>query len=83
MYRVYCVYQVIFVYPSTEGQVVTTKVEQAKAKLRAKGITIKAWAEVNGFPLRSVRAVLSGHNKGNYGRAHEIAVALGMKGKTK
>lgn len=52
---------------------------EAKATIRAKGITIKEWAEENGFPIHSVRAVLSDHNKGNYGQSHTIAVALGMK----
>lgn len=53
--------------------------EQVKAKLRQRGVTIKAWAEKNGFPAASVRAVLNGHNQGNYGQSHKIAVALGLK----
>ena len=53
--------------------------EQVKAKLRQRGVTIKAWAEKNGFPVTSVRAVLNGHNQGNYGQSHKIAVALGLK----
>lgn len=53
--------------------------EQTKKNLRQKGMTIKAWAEMNGFQISSVRAVLSGHNQGNYGESHKIAVALGMK----
>lgn len=32
-----------------------------------------------GFPVRSVRAVIYGHNKGLRGQSHRIAVALGMK----
>lgn len=56
-----------------------TKVQKAKDALRAKGITIKEWAEQNNYPVTCVRAVLNGHNKGNYGQAHEIAVALGIK----
>ena len=66
-------------YGSTMGNDVTTTVEQAKARLRANGITIKAWADEHDFSLTSVRAVISGHNKGHYGKAHEIAVALGIK----
>ncbi|WP_439526859.1 hypothetical protein [Roseovarius mucosus] len=56
-----------------------TKLEQAKAKLRAEGTTIKAWAKAKGFSIHSVRAVIAGHNKGHYGEAHRIAVALGLK----
>jgi len=47
--------------------------------LRAQGVTVREWAEQHGFPERAVRAVLSGHNKGNYGQSHRIAVALGIK----
>ncbi len=56
---------------------------QVKAELRAKGETITSWACRKDFPLRSVRAVLSGHNKGHYGVAHDISVALGLKDQTK
>jgi gp16 family phage-associated protein len=54
---------------------------ELKAEFRAKGLTATKWAKENGFPLRSVRAVLSGHNKGHYGQSHAIAVALGLKEK--
>ena len=50
-------------------------------KLRKEGKTIPQWAKENGFPVRAVRAVVYGHNKGHYGQAHSIAVALGLKGK--
>lgn len=53
--------------------------EQAKQALRRDGVTIKAWAKQRCFPVTCVRAVLTGHNKGHYGQAHEIAVALGIK----
>lgn len=56
-----------------------TRLEKARDELRRKGLTIKEWAERNGYPERSVRAVLSGHNKGYYGQAHKIAVDLGVK----
>lgn len=51
--------------------------------LWANGKTVSQWAKENGFPERAVRAVVSGHNKGNYGQAHNIAVALKLKGETK
>lgn len=50
-------------------------------KLREEGKTIPQWAKEHGFPVRAVRAVVYGHNKGHYGQAHIIAVALGLKGK--
>lgn len=53
----------------------------AVQKLREAGKTVPQWAKENGFPVRAVRAVISGHNKGHYGQAHKIAVALGLKGK--
>lgn len=47
--------------------------------LWAEGKTVASWAKEHGFSERAVRAVISGHNKGNYGQAHQIAVALGLK----
>lgn len=53
--------------------------EQIKRHLRTQGITITAWAEKNGYPRTEVYRVLNGQSKAYYGRAHEIAVALGLK----
>lgn len=39
-------------------------------KLREEGKTIPQWAKEHGFPVRAVRAVVYGHNKGHYGQAH-------------
>ena len=55
--------------------------EQVKTNLRQQGITITQWAEANGFPRAAVYRVLNGVEKAAYGRAHEIAVALGLKPK--
>jgi len=49
--------------------------------LLKQGKTLPEWARENGFPVRSVRAVVYGHNKGNFGQAHRIAVGLGLKAK--
>lgn len=54
---------------------------QVKAAFVLRGETVKSWAERNGFPLPTVRAVINGHVKGNRGIGHEVAVALGMKRK--
>ena len=53
--------------------------EQVKEDLRTKGITLKEWAEQNKYPAAEVYKVLNGERKGHYGRAHKIAVALGLK----
>lgn len=50
-----------------------------KAHLRAQGKTIRQWAEDHGFPERAVYRVLNGLDKGNFGRAHDIAVKAGIK----
>ncbi|PKP69067.1 MAG: DNA-binding protein [Alphaproteobacteria bacterium HGW-Alphaproteobacteria-4] len=43
------------------------------------GKSVAQWARENNFPVGAVRAVIYGHNKGNYGQSHLIAVALGLK----
>ena len=53
--------------------------EDAKKRLQAKGITLKQFAESNGFRYRIVSEVVRGVNKGLYGEGHRVAVALGIK----
>lgn len=53
--------------------------EQAKARLRAQGITTTQWAEQHGYNRREVYRVMNGQLKANFGNAHQIAVDLGMK----
>jgi gp16 family phage-associated protein len=53
--------------------------EQIKAEFQAKGITISGWARDRGYTPREVSLVLNGIIKGRYGKAHEIAVSLGIK----
>ena len=53
--------------------------EQVKAKFRAEGKTIKSWAQERGYPINSVYRVLNGFDKAAWGRAHEIAIQLGLK----
>ncbi|RAS18915.1 gp16 family phage-associated protein [Microvirgula sp. AG722] len=52
---------------------------QVKARFRREGRTFTAWADENGYTRNAVYRVLNGFDKGNYGRAHEIAVKLGLK----
>ncbi|GBL46236.1 phage DNA-binding protein [Sulfuriferula multivorans] len=53
--------------------------EAAKQRIRAQGITITEWACREGYPRVDVYRVLNGQYKGHYGKAHEIAVKLGLK----
>jgi gp16 family phage-associated protein len=55
--------------------------QQVKANLSAQGLTVKQWAKQNGYDSETVYKVLQGVRKCNYGRGHEIAVALGLKPK--
>ncbi|WP_431511634.1 DNA-binding protein [Variovorax sp. DAIF25] len=51
----------------------------AKEALYAKGVTLKEFAEKNGFKYRTVSEVVRGVNKGLYGEGHKVAVALRIK----
>lgn len=52
---------------------------EAKRRLQAKGVTLKKFAEDNGFKYRIVSEVIRGVNKGLYGQGYEVARALGIK----
>lgn len=56
--------------------------EQVKEKFKKEGVTVSSWARKNGYTPNEVIRVLNGFAKGNYGKAHEIAVELGMKTKS-
>lgn len=53
--------------------------DQVKQRFRAAGITFTVWARQQGYPRHEVYRVLNGVSKAHYGRAHEIAVKLGLK----
>lgn len=52
---------------------------QVKQELNANGTPVSTWAKERGFTPQEVYKVLNGQVKGNFGRAHQIAVALGLK----
>lgn len=54
-------------------------IEQFKAGLQAEGKTAVQWAEEHNFPTWAVYRVMAGMNKCHRGRAHQIAVAMGIK----
>lgn len=53
--------------------------DQIKKSLREQGKTITDWARERGYPRAEVYRVLNGQSKAYYGRAHSIAVDLGLK----
>ncbi|MFV2950149.1 MULTISPECIES: DNA-binding protein [Pseudomonas] len=55
--------------------------EQVKENFRRAGKTITEWATENGYTRNEVYRVLNGQAKAHYGKAHDIAVKLGLKAK--
>lgn len=53
--------------------------DQVRQEFINSGTPISVWANENGFIPQEVYKVLNGQIKGNFGRAHKIAVALGLK----
>jgi gp16 family phage-associated protein len=45
-----------------------------------RGETVSQWAKSRGFPRHVVFEVLAGKRRCTRGKAHEVAVALGLKG---
>lgn len=53
--------------------------DQIKTEFHNQGQTFSNWARINGYREQEVYRVLNGFAKGKYGKAHEIAVKLGLK----
>ncbi len=53
--------------------------EQVREEFDRKGLSVSEWATAHDLPVRTVYAVLAGHNKGCRGAAHRAAVLLGLK----
>lgn len=53
--------------------------EQIKEEFRRTGKTLAEWARENNFDYPIVLGVMNGQMKGHFGKAHKVAVALGMK----
>lgn len=62
---------------STKQEVLTP--EQLKAKFAREGKTFSGWAEERGYSRFDVYKVINGMVKGRRGKAHQIAVDLGLK----
>jgi len=57
----------------------TVTPEQLKADFEARGESFANWARENGYLPNKVYRVVNGLDKAKRGRAHEIAVKLGLK----
>ena len=57
----------------------TKTCEQVKAEFAARGETFSGWADRHGFTHSLVYAVTSGRIIGRRGKAHEVALRLGLK----
>ncbi|WP_084182973.1 DNA-binding protein [Nevskia soli] len=53
--------------------------KEVRGAFFAQGVSIAAWARERGFSTYDVYAALAGRTRGARGKAHEIAVALGLK----
>lgn len=53
--------------------------EKVKQQFHQRGITFTEWAATHGYTRGEVYRVLNGQAKAKYGKAHEIAVKLGLK----
>lgn len=62
---------------ATEHRALTPK--QVKQQFHDSGKTFTEWATENGYDRNEVYRVLNGQAKARYGKAHEIAVRLGLK----
>ncbi|MES1977529.1 MAG: DNA-binding protein [Pseudomonadota bacterium] len=52
---------------------------EVKTQLQERGVTLKDWAEGNGYAYDTVSCVVRGVHRASYGVGHRIAVQLGMK----
>lgn len=52
---------------------------EARAWLSRHGVTISEWARVHGFKPSVVASLLAGRSHGNWGEAHDAAIALGLR----
>ncbi|QIL81828.1 DNA-binding protein [Diaphorobacter sp. HDW4A] len=51
---------------------------QIKHRLRKQGLTLKSFAEKNGFKYRTVSDVVRGLRKGSFGEGREVRMKLGL-----
>jgi gp16 family phage-associated protein len=60
-------------------QISSTDLEQVRSRFFYSGESVAGWARTHGFDLQLTYSVLSGRLRARRGKAHEIAIALGLK----
>lgn len=55
------------------------ELKKKKAELRAKGINLRAYCREHDINYQAAKELLCGKAKGYRGKAHDAAVALGLK----
>jgi gp16 family phage-associated protein len=66
-------------FSESPGDQPTRSLEQARNWFRSEGISVREWAEQQGFVPGEVYAFLHGRTKGYRGNAHKVAIALRVK----
>lgn len=61
----------------SESVIITS--QEAREMLTRKGLSIAAFARLNGLNYRLVRGVLDGRYTCRFGKSHKAAVLLGLK----
>ena len=72
-------HELVYYFPYILVMDMLKSVDQVKAEFNYKGITMSQWAREHNYPYYIVQHVLSGQSKFTHGKAHEIAVLLGLK----
>ena len=57
----------------------TKTIDEVRAELDRRGLTVRDWARDHGVSERVVYELLRGRFKGRRGQAHKAAVLLGLK----
>ncbi|MDD5249665.1 MAG: hypothetical protein PHY45_11800 [Rhodocyclaceae bacterium] len=65
--------------PYEELTIPAENVRQRRAELAAKGINLREFCAERGIGYQAARELLIGKSKGRRGKAHQAAVALGLK----
>jgi gp16 family phage-associated protein len=61
------------------SRIAPSDLEHARQRFYLRGQSVAEWSRAHGFDERQVYSVLSGRSKALRGRAHLIAVELGLK----